>query len=187
MQSMRALIGIVDTICSARTLGFPTFSVCLCVLVGCGNVSDRSLMRNFAAHEATFTELRGMFEADAELAQVWRDLVRGGGMLRKPPEHLDDIGLSTERYSEYVKRFDILGLAVGVGRGDNGAIFFDAERPSIFNVGSTKGYVYSLEAPAPLVEDLDAYQPVPTAESRRPPYLAFRTLKEHWYLFKNVP
>jgi hypothetical protein len=163
-----------------------TVLVCLSLAGGCGHPSDKVLAENFRKNEALFDKLLHMLLVDAQLTTVRRNLVRSGTTtLESPPSGLDRVGLSAERYAEYLNLFDQLGLRDGVGRGDHGEVWFNAEHPSLFNWGPTKGYVYSASELTPLVPDLDSYSPQSTVESRRPPFLVYRALKTHWHLYKN--
>ena len=97
--------------------------------------------------------------------------------LRSPPRDIETVGLSQERYAEYLQLFDRLGLGVGVARG--WGTWFEAQGPS-FAIGATrKGYIYSDSDLTPLLADLDS---VPRS-LRIEGSVVFRRLKEHWYLW----
>jgi hypothetical protein len=152
---------------------------------GCGNISDKALQANFVRHEAIFEELRNMIVADAPITMVRRHLIRAGNVtIYSPPQDLERVGLSAKRYARYIQLFDQLGLAEGVSRSDYN-VWFAAESPSMLSGGVTKGYIYSLSEKTPLVPELDAYVPAPTAGARRPGFLVFKQLKPNWYIYRD--
>lgn len=160
--------------------------VCVAVLSGCRVPSQRGMTLDFARHEAEFEKLRTMFAEDTRLTAVGRNWVRSGTIaLVSPPEKIERVGLTRERYDRYVKIFDALGIEAGVSRDEKGGIWFETTRPSLFNGDTREGYVYSPSPLTPLVIDLESYVPPATDDSPRPRFLVFKVLKGNWYLFKN--
>jgi hypothetical protein len=154
---------------------------------GCAGPTDRSLAVGFTKHQGNLEELRRMFSADAQLQAVTRGFVRGGTITVKLPiEETEAVGLNRERYRRYVELLTNAELEQGLFRGKGDAIWFGASSPSLLNGGATKGYVYSTTPLEPLVPNLDVFRPPPNLVSRRPRFLAFATLREHWYLYKST-
>lgn len=157
-------------------------AICVPMLIccSCGHVPDRSLRAVFSNHEADFEELRMMFTSDSQFTSITpRRVVGGGRWLNSPPEGLETVGLSPERYAKYLNMFRTLRVDGGIGRPSQGGFVFQSQRPSLLNGGTSKGYIYSIDAPIPCVDDLETYK------STSRDWIVFARLKGHWYLYKQ--
>jgi hypothetical protein len=159
----------------------------LCLLIvftsGCGgHIPDGSLRNTFSKNETAFDELRDMFASDTKFRLIRRNLIATDAlMVSSSPSNLDRVGLPPARFARYLKLFDLLGLEGGVERSKYG-IWFNTERPSIFNGDSRKGFIHSTLELQPRTNNLDVYTPM--LERRRG--VVFSPLKPSWYLFKEL-
>jgi hypothetical protein len=166
--------------------GIVLLSVFMCL--GCGHISDKSLETQFGKHETAFDELRDLFASDPEFVTIGRTrIITHATVLTSPPQGLDRVRLSPERYGRYLKLFDALSLGGGVSRSAEG-VWFLAEAPSWVLGDAQKGYIYSLSDLAPCAADLDSY--IPPKQNPlfdRGGFVVYKRLKSHWFLFKQAP
>jgi len=160
-------------------------SLCV-VLPSCGyrHISDTRLIEGFMAHERDFDRLREMATADTAYAVVSpKRVTLSESGLQQSQTGVASIPIPPPRYSEYTRLFRQLALEDGIIR-DERTVWFAVEARSWSNGSVTKGYVYSLDELGPVVNDLDAYVPAQTHDSRRPRFLVFRPFRPHWYLYE---
>lgn len=100
---------------------------------------------------------------------------------------INRVGLTRERYAEYLKMFKELGLKGGITRDATklDKIIFRAEKPSFFNGLSEKGYSYSAGDLGPCLDNLNSYVPPQSALNRPEGYIVFERVGPHWYLYKG--
>jgi hypothetical protein len=153
---------------------------------GCGlgytHVSDEKMILRFNDNEAVFDALRNMGLQDVDFRLISPRMVTR--LVPGSPSDGTNGGMDPNRFAEYMRLFEQLGLEDGIIRSDQ-SVWFGAEARSWRNGSVTKGYVYSTGKIGPLVPDLDSFVPQPTSESRRPRFLVFRILKPNWYLYKS--
>ena len=143
--------------------------------------SDAKLISNFAEHEDTFQKLVRMSNQDSQVIWVARDFTRletNWGWPRPDSE----LGFSRQRWNEYRKLFNQLGLESGLDResSSNGAaIYLVACSKGMTMRGSSKGYVYSEQPLTNVVASLDSEARLPANTKHGAMY---KPIKEHWYL-----
>jgi hypothetical protein len=122
-----------------------------------------ALISNFRAHQAEFNQLHLMFQADASVGRI-------------TPDYTDQ-PLSGQRLSEYRHLFRRLGLQSGIeGYGAKDVIWFHSSASGLATSGSSKGYVYSIQPPTPLVDDLDRASSEDGEE-------IYQHIEGYWYIY----
>ena len=151
--------------------------------------TNQELTARFQEHKSEFILLRDMILEEEELLSVGSDNVgdfwfdRGEWTTHKPPyknyskqEMLEAVGLSEERYNEYLNLLDKVG-AYRVSKQDtqssNKEVYFGIYRSGIVPSGRTKGVVYS---PIGRKEDSS------TCESELSSGVCFLRIEDEWYI-----
>jgi hypothetical protein len=100
--------------------------------------TDQALIANFRAHQAEFNQLLQMFQADVDVGRIAPDFT--------------DKPIPLRRWNEYRRLYRSLGLEAGIeGYGTKDFIWFHSSSSGLATSGSSKGYVYTLQAPNPAV------------------------------------
>ena len=167
------------------------YAACIIICLfqtACGrHSSDAELLRVFRRHEASFHDLLKMVQSDTQIVTMTPSvLITRTKRLQAENPDISDIrsaGLSKERWMRYQTLFRNLGLKGGVLRGDGGSFCFKADTESVWNGDTSKGYVYSDATVEPRVPDLDRYRPLGDTVGRHRPYIAYRQIEPHWYLY----
>ena len=152
----------------------------------CGVSSDSSIEKMFDGHQPEFEELRAMVSKESSITSFARNyILRSGGYFlfkdRDPTEQ--ELGMTKERWSQYVRLMNVLGIA-GVLKGGAGeGVSFKVDVESMFNGGRTKGITYSSVPLKPLVSNLDGYKPSPDVLDDHGGFVVYKQLKPHWYLY----
>jgi hypothetical protein len=163
-----------------RIIAFNFLALCLLLspLLSCffsdfikrQNPSDELLISNFNAHKAEFGELLKMFQEDKQLGRV-SDFTRS--------ENPESININQERIAQYRQIFKKLGLTAGIeGYQGKELIWFHASSQGLSVTGSSKGYVYAINKPEKVVDNLDNYK----SEDGKS-FTAFRQIEDNWYLY----
>jgi hypothetical protein len=125
--------------------------------------TDQVLIANFRQHQAEFNQLLQMFHADVGVGRIAPDFT--------------DKPIPLQRWNEYRGLFRSLGLEAGIeGYGTKDFIWFHSSASGLATSGSSKGYVYTVQAPKPVVDDLD------TASSEDSEEI-YRQIEGFWYLY----
>jgi len=160
--------------------------ICLLILgrfwsFGKSNVidsSDESLVLRFDQHQTQFNELIEMAKIDSRVVRIadaftWLD----NDVSWPRPD--SQIGFSSDRWNQYRRIFDALGLKHGLARTlDTGTVYLIVSTEGNVTSGSSKGYAYSDKSLSPLSESLDRIPPELRNRTQ-----VFRKLKENWYLY----
>ena len=155
-----------------------------CCCCGFVHISDATMIANLDRNAGSFAELRGRVISDTQFTSISARGVASPFTSSTAAMIQDGRGeMTTERYAEYIRLFELLGLQNGVTR-SGGSVWFHAEARSWSNGSVTKGYVYSPEELTPLVPDLDSFVPEPTPTAKGLGFTVFRMIKPHWYLYK---
>jgi hypothetical protein len=160
--------------------GLAVFFHCIAfvLLESCGHTPDAKLVGLFHDHRADFSRLLGMMQSDSRLTNT--------GFLFYPeedPKQVEKAGLPRERFTQYQELVSELGLRGGVFIGNADTAWFAAESPFVFNGYSQKGYIYSPEPLAPVIDTaLERYVP----PSRLHGWIVYRLLEPHWYLYLRI-
>ena len=143
--------------------------------------SDDALKRNFESHEADFDKLLRMCTEDAVVVRIDSEFtwtVKSNEWPRPDSE----LGFSKERWDDYRSLFQKVGLSGGIKKYRPEVIYFTASKRGTEgkeNVGSSKGYAYSIDVPSEVVDSLDDHRFHNTGR-------AFLKLKGNWYLYFDV-
>lgn len=140
--------------------------------------SDQELEATFLKNEADFELLVRMAKEDSSVVRIAPDFtwLKTNAAWPRP---LSELGFTSERWQEYRRLFSRLDLPAGILNYQPDSIMFLASTRGLLTGGSSKGYVYSLKDPAPIVESLEH---VSFKDSR----IAYKRVKGHWYLFYEV-
>ncbi len=169
-------------------LRFPLCMFIVLFLIGCDRHStDAKLELVFRTHEPQFDELLAMVKVDHQIVTIMPTvIITHTKHLRVQNADLGEVeklGLSKGRWLQYQRLLRDLRLPGGVLAGDDGSFCFKADLESLWNGDTSKGYMYSLNPLAPTVSDLDQYSPERDRFGRHRPYMAYRMIKPHWYLY----
>lgn len=145
--------------------------------------SDSDLEKTFYRHEPDFNKLVGMVKQDAHVVRIAHDFTWLETNAAWPrPE--SELGFSKERWDEYRRLFNKLGLKEGVYRPEGYAgaegqvIFMPVSLTGLATGGDEKGYAYVMKKVSPLVDSLDNI--TIQVQSLVPVY---KKLKGNWYLY----
>ncbi len=134
---------------------------------------DEELIANFQSHKAEFNKLLQMVNEDKDLKRVdyyWT-----------APENPQTIGVSQERIDEYRRLFNKADIPRGFAAFQSkDYIEFISSAQGLAVSGSSKSYVYSIERPSNVVDNLDTYRSPESKSS--PTYPAYRHIEGNWYL-----
>lgn len=156
------------------------FCLSLVTLFACQGklTSDDELVKRFSEHRANFEKLVRMMNEDTKVRTIYKDHV---ALDDTPVWRSDDQkGFSTARWNEYKELFTRLGSPY-IHRiskeGDvieiaSGSVVVYDTSDSYESVVTSKGYVFSLKEPSPLVKSLDDAQINPS----------YRKIDGNWYL-----
>lgn len=129
--------------------------------------TDEALAERLLRHRAELDALAEMVRTD-QLNQVTDD-----GEYQGQAQHT----LAPERLALYRTRLRVVGVRLIVDRHDEGLLFMVNAR-GMATAGSYKGYVLSVDQPAPLVNSLDA----PTQANSQHKTI-YKAIVDHWYLY----
>lgn len=146
-------------------------------LTGCFMVKQhptaQQLIVNFRNNQADFERLLLLFKSDNQLGRVAYDFTRSASFTTTTAD------VPPERLNTYRALFTRLHLEAGIeGYGDKRTVYFIASTQGLSVSGSAKGYVYSIDRPEPVVENIDAYWP---ADGRS--FTAYQLIEGNWYLY----
>lgn len=145
---------------------------------GSAHPPDETLEENFREHEAEFDSLIRMSNDDPKVVRIahnftWLDTNAHW------PRPDSEIGFSKERWGQYRRAFQALGLEQGLLKPlDTDTIFLIASSKGGVASGSAKGYAYSTKTLSPLSDSLDHIPP----ELLNLP-VVYKRLERNWYLF----
>jgi hypothetical protein len=144
--------------------------------------SDVTLIQRFQKNEEAFNKLVRMSNEDPHVIRIAYDFTRLDTNWAWPRPD-SQLGFSKERWDEYRALFKRLLLDSGISRETNvgsAVIFITASSKGMTLRGSSKGYAYSEQRLSPVFESLED---VPFDAQSRPQHgVAFKPIKEHWYL-----
>jgi hypothetical protein len=170
-----------------RGFRLPLAAACVALLLcaACGALSsDASIEGTFHNHQPEFEALRMMVEEESSVISFAPHyMLRNGGYFifrdHQPTEQ--ELGMTKERWSLYLKQMNALGLTqISIGAG---GVSFKGDRESFSNCDRAKGIIYSSAPLKPLLKALDGYRPTPDVTDDRGGYVVFKELSPHWYLF----
>ncbi len=144
--------------------------------------SDDTLIANFQKHEADFDKLVAMSNEDSKVIRIAYDFTRLENNWQCPRPD-SELGFSKQRWDEYRRLFDELGLKSGLSRESDGTgpvVFLTAFSKGMVNRGSSKGYAHSDHDLKPVFASLDQ-DPVNIRNGQRHG-VAYRQIKPQWYL-----
>jgi hypothetical protein len=144
--------------------------IAVALLWGCALTvpSDEHLIRHFHEHESEFVEIVGMLRMDTGVTRLSFDSV-------SPDGAIDD-----ERWEAYKHIMKKAGVRSVYAFGKEHPRLPEFEfhtRAGDYNLEYQKNYAFSIRAPAPIVEDLDA------AMDTIPSYgVSYRHIGGNWYI-----
>jgi len=142
--------------------------------------SDAVLEENFLRHQSDIEQLARMWAEDKHLAGISPDEADWDYML-KLRERQPEMAISRERWEEYSRLLNKIGIRVGLTRSEylkqdvRLHVFHGREA---FGCLILKGYVRAEQEPTPLLESLEV---VPREVGSR----GYKHIKDDWYLFTN--
>ena len=136
------------------------------------HASDATMEKHFTQIEPQLNQLVTMANEDRNLVRIAPDwtALKDNGQWPRPESEL---GFSMERWNEYKTIFKNIGSSSGINHYSN-AVYITMTAKGIVNRGSGKGYVYTLETPAPLVGSTDSF----TEEGK-----VYKKIVDNWYIF----
>jgi hypothetical protein len=157
--------------------------------------SDDDLRSMFQLHPAQFRRLKDMMLEEPALSFVGGDMVgefclwHGKWTNHKPPytlhtqsEMMQMVGISAERYQEYLDLLDAVGayrVSKGLGQNHKGEVALHIYRYGIVSSGVCKNVVYSLHPLSNLVKDTDSHL---AGKSKGQ---AYAEIGDGWYIEKQ--
>lgn len=139
--------------------------------------TDAKLDRNFRFHEAEFSDLIALFQADSRVISISAEYISvddGRMFKRSDLRH----GFSSERWKQYDRLFDALELKDGLSKPIGGDVtYLTSYSWGLPTSSVTKGYAYAGHDLFPLLESLD------TIKDLQGKKVAYKKLKGHWYLY----
>lgn len=154
---------------------FPVLCAFAVFLAGCGRVShpsDDALIQRFNDQRKQFEELVQMIQQDRFLTRVSMDFTR--------PDDAGAVGVTPERLQKYRDLLRTIQVPLGIAKSQQGTqVRFIVSGSGLGVSGSGKGYLYSTNPPAPLLDNLDTYVP---ADNISP---AYRLVVDNWYLWAD--
>ena len=143
--------------------------------------TDAELGQRLAEHRNDFEQLVAMAKADKQLTRIASDFTWTTNNLAWPrPE--SELGFSVERWNEYRRLFQTLGLEGGVLRpwDHPDAVYLIVQGKGLVTAGSTKGYAYSDTPLEPRFDSLDNRE---VHKARDETETCFKSLDGTWYLY----
>jgi hypothetical protein len=173
-----------------RILGFGLGALLLMVITACvpfnpngKHPTDAKLTHLFQKNEEAFNKLVEMSNTDSNVIRIAYDFTRLETNWDWPrPEK--QLGFSRERWSEYRTKFRKLSLESGLSRESNSnrtVILFTSSSKGMTFRGSSKGFAYSEQALSPIFKSLDQEES-PNLQNEKHG-IAYRKIKENWYLY----
>ncbi len=147
--------------------------------------SDAELIKNFQDNESDFQRLNQMAKEDSDFVRIANDFnwTKESTAYPRPKSQKD---LSEERWNEYRGLFLKLKLKNGIINSPPKMIWFSSASQGLVTGGSSKGYMYLIEEPSPLVDSLDEPNfDKPELEGKDFKIL-YKKLKDNWYLYYEV-
>ncbi len=143
------------------------------------HASDTRMIAWFRRNQDLFDRLVEMARGEPVARRIAADFMKSESDTFDYPQVPE--GFTIERWDEYQTHFTKLRLGEGIEFWNRDAVSFYATSFGIVVSGSTKGYVWSLHPPRPLVDSLDP--PLPKeGELPGDDYAAYRAIDGHWYL-----
>ena len=133
--------------------------------LGRAHESDQSLMNNLRLHKAQYELLITMFHDDAPVQIVHPTFLQPDG------------AITAERWDQYKKLFNQLGLDGGMRGWEGEGIWFLSTTQGLVTGGSSKGYWYRPRSAVPLFPNLDSI-PADLPSNVR----GFRKIDDDWYI-----
>jgi hypothetical protein len=140
--------------------------------------TDAELSQRLADHHKDFEQLVAMAKADKELVRIAPDFTWTTSSVAWP-RPVSELGFTTQRWDEYRRLFQTLGLEAGVLQpwDHPDTIYLLARTKGLIIGGSIKGYAYSDATLEPRCESLDNPDALGDSE------ICFRPLGGKWYLY----
>jgi hypothetical protein len=147
--------------------------------------SDAELIKNFQNNEADFERLNQMAKGDSDFVRIANNFnwTKESAAYPRPKSEKD---LSEERWNEYKSLFLKLKLKDGIGNYQPNSVWFLPASKGMATGGSSKGYMYLIEEPFPLVDSLDEPNFDRPEFRERNSKILYKKLKDSWYLFYEV-
>lgn len=99
------------------------------------------------------------------------------------PDSKSKLGITDDRWKEYKKLFDKLGLKEGIVNNQPDLVEFISSAEGVIMGGSVKGYVFLKKEPENVVDSIDD---ITFRNSNKSINIAYRKIKDNWYLFYEV-
>jgi hypothetical protein len=140
--------------------------------------TDADLSHRIAEHRKDFEQLVAMAKTDKELLRIAADFTWTTSSVAWP-RPASELGFTRQRWDEYRRLFQTLGLEAGVLRpwDHRDAVYLLVQSKGLVTGGSTKGYAYSETTLEPQCESLDKPEAVVHTE------ICFKPLGGNWYLY----
>lgn len=134
--------------------------------------TDEKLILRFHQQRHAFETLRTMIASDTQLERMDDTWTR--------PSDLAAIGISEDRKRTYKTLLDKVSIPRGIEAYDKERRSFRllASTQGTTVSGSTKGYLWSADPPAPQVDELDS-----AVAGNVRPFFGYRHIADDWYLF----
>ena len=140
--------------------------------------TDAELTKRLADHRQDFDQLIAMVKTDKELVRIAPDFT-WTTTSSAWPRPASELGFTTQRWDEYRRLFQTLGLEAGVLRRSDlsDTIYLFAQTKGLIIGGCIKGYAYSDATLDPRCESLDKPEAIPEDKS------CYKALGGEWYLY----
>jgi hypothetical protein len=140
--------------------------------------SDAHLSKRFAEHRKEFEQLVAMAKADKKVIRIAPDFTFTTKSAAWP-RPISELGFTSQRWDEYRRLFQTLGLEAGILRPPDHRddVYFLVQTKGLVTGGSVKGYAYSDTALQPRCESLDR------PEAIRDTQICFKPLGGKWYVY----
>lgn len=151
------------------------------ILAGCWCSSpegeQKELQKEFSSRIATLEKLREMSGEDHSVVRIAPKFTRleNNWSWPRPPEKL---GFSTNRWNEYRRLFNKIGVTDGLQREDGDTIFFFMESCGLVTGGRSYGYAYvPKDLPNKIINQFSDFHQKG---------IGYVPLSNHWYIFVEI-
>jgi len=154
------------------------FGVIWLLLDSSEHLPDEALIKRFYRYEKDFETLAQMAAEDSKVTRIANDFtwLENNAAWPRPGSEL---GFSRERWENYRRLFNKLGIKGGISRkGHPETIFLLSSTTGLATGGDEKGYAYCGHEPTPLVDSLDSI-PIEVKSLQQ----VYKRVKGNWYLY----
>jgi len=145
--------------------------------------SDELLKTVFAQRGADLELLLKMSNEDSDVIRIAPDFTWRKNDTSWPRSN-SELGFSEERWNQYKELFKRMGIEDSISRDSlkDGCINFIVHSSGLVTGGAEKGFAYCTPEPSPLSESLEVLPK--TIETT--PFVMYKKLKDHWYLYIEI-